>query len=137
MSPEFVLWNIPAEPEIPNELHGQKVVMVAGVYAGPSADAEAVLAPLAELGTILLDARATVDYVQMQAELDPAFPAGDRYYFKSLYFREPGRILFEIATDGPGFATDEDPEHLGEGLALPPFLEPHRAAIEAGLKPLT
>jgi glyoxalase family protein len=60
----------------------------------------------------------------------------DRFYFKSLYFREPGRILFEIATDGPGFATDEDPEHLGEQLALPPFLEPHRAAIEAGLRPL-
>jgi glyoxalase family protein len=60
----------------------------------------------------------------------------DRYYFKSLYFREPGRILFEIATDGPGFATDEDAEHLGERLALPPFLEPHRAAIEAGLRPL-
>ena len=60
----------------------------------------------------------------------------DRYYFKSLYFREPGRILFEIATDGPGFATDEDAEHLGERLALPPFLEPHRAEIEAGLRPL-
>ena len=60
----------------------------------------------------------------------------DRFYFKSLYFREPGRILYEIATDGPGFASDEDPEHLGERLALPPFLEPHRAAIEAGLRPL-
>jgi glyoxalase family protein len=60
----------------------------------------------------------------------------DRYYFKSLYFREPGRILYEIATDGPGFATDEDAAHLGERLALPPFLEPHRAAIEAGLRPL-
>jgi glyoxalase family protein len=60
----------------------------------------------------------------------------DRYYFKSLYFREPGRILFEIATDGPGFATDEDAAHLGERLALPPFLEPHRAQIEAGLRPL-
>jgi glyoxalase family protein len=60
----------------------------------------------------------------------------DRFYFKSLYFREPGRVLFEIATDGPGFATDEDAAHLGEGLALPPFLEPHRAAIEAGLRPL-
>ena len=60
----------------------------------------------------------------------------DRYYFKSLYFREPGRILFEIATDGPGFATDEDAEHLGERLALPPFLEPRRAEIEAGLRPL-
>lgn len=61
----------------------------------------------------------------------------ERHYFKSLYFRIPGGILFEIATDGPGFAADgEDPEHLGETLALPPFLEPHRAAIEAGIKPL-
>jgi glyoxalase family protein len=64
-------------------------------------------------------------------------PVIDRYYFRSLYFREPGGILFEIATDGPGFATDEDAAHLGERLALPPFLEPHRARIEAGLRPLT
>jgi len=61
----------------------------------------------------------------------------DRFYFNSLYFREPNGILFEIATDGPGFATDESAEHMGEGLALPPFLEPRRAQIEAGLKPLT
>ena len=60
----------------------------------------------------------------------------DRYYFKSLYFREPNGILFEIATDGPGFAADEPLETLGERLALPPFLEPRRAEIEAGLKPL-
>jgi glyoxalase family protein len=58
----------------------------------------------------------------------------DRYYFRSLYFREPGGVLFEIATDGPGFATDEDADRLGERLALPPFLEPKRKAIEAGLK---
>jgi glyoxalase family protein len=64
-------------------------------------------------------------------------PVIDRFYFLSIYFREPGGILFEIATDGPGFATDEDPAHLGEQLALPPFLEPHRAEIEAGLRPLT
>jgi len=63
-------------------------------------------------------------------------PVIDRYYFRALYFREPGGILFEIATDGPGFTTDEDVAHLGEGLALPPFLEPQRAAIEAGLRPL-
>lgn len=44
----------------------------------------------------------------------------DRYYFRSVYFREPNGILFELATDGPGFATDEDPDHLGESLALPP-----------------
>ena len=60
----------------------------------------------------------------------------DRFYFRSLYFREPNGILFEIATDGPGFATDEPMETLGERLALPPFLEPRRAAIEAGLKPI-
>jgi glyoxalase family protein len=60
----------------------------------------------------------------------------DRFYFRSLYFREPNGILFEIATDGPGFATDEPMETLGAKLALPPFLEPRRAEIEAALKPL-
>ncbi|WP_227394511.1 ring-cleaving dioxygenase [Jeotgalibacillus aurantiacus] len=60
----------------------------------------------------------------------------DRYYFRSIYFREPNGILFELATDEPGFATDEDMEHLGEGLALPPFLEPRREQIEARLRPL-
>jgi glyoxalase family protein len=61
----------------------------------------------------------------------------DRYYFRSLYFREPNGILFEIATDGPGFAVDEDPARLGEHVALPPFLEPRREAILAGLEPIT
>ncbi|MBW4084389.1 ring-cleaving dioxygenase [Paenibacillus sp. S150] len=60
----------------------------------------------------------------------------DRFYFRSLYFREPNGILFELATDGPGFATDEPIGHLGESLALPPFLEEKRAQIEAHLKPL-
>lgn len=60
----------------------------------------------------------------------------DRYYFRSLYFREPNGILFEIATDGPGFAVDEPADSLGETLALPPFLEARRLEIEAGLKPL-
>jgi glyoxalase family protein len=58
----------------------------------------------------------------------------DRFYFRSLYFREPNGILFEIATDGPGFAPDEPMEALGEKLALPPFLEGRRKEIEAGLK---
>ncbi len=60
----------------------------------------------------------------------------DRFYFRSLYLREPNGILIEIATDGPGFATDEPPAALGERLSLPPFLEGRRAAIERGLKPL-
>ncbi|MGN8645926.1 ring-cleaving dioxygenase [Gracilibacillus sp. HCP3S3_G5_1] len=60
----------------------------------------------------------------------------DRYYFQSLYFREPNGILFELATDGPGFDTDEKVEHLGETIALPPFLEDKRSEIEAKLQPI-
>ena len=60
----------------------------------------------------------------------------DRFYFRSLYFREPAGILFEIATDGPGFTADEPLDTLGARLALPPFLEPRRAVIEANLTPL-
>lgn len=60
----------------------------------------------------------------------------DRFWFKSLYFREPSGILFELATDGPGFQADEPMDKLGETLSLPPFLESQRASIEAGLKKL-
>lgn len=61
----------------------------------------------------------------------------DRFWFRSVYFREPGGALFELATDGPGFARDEDQAHLGERLILPPWLEPHRNEIEAALPPLS
>ena len=60
----------------------------------------------------------------------------DRFWFKSVYFREPGGALFEIATDGPGFAIDEPGETLGERLILPPWLEPQREKIESELPPL-
>lgn len=60
----------------------------------------------------------------------------NRFYFQSLYFREPNGILFEIATDEPGFTADEPLDKLGQRLALPPFLEGRRVEIEAGLKPL-
>ena len=63
-------------------------------------------------------------------------PVIDRFYFKSIYFREPGGNLFEIATDGPGFTADEPLADLGGHLSLPPFLEPRRAEIEANLVPL-
>jgi glyoxalase family protein len=63
-------------------------------------------------------------------------PFIDRFYFRSIYFPISNGILFEIATDGPGFGADEPLETLGEKLALPPFLEPHRTQIEAGLKPI-
>ena len=64
-------------------------------------------------------------------------PVIDRFWFKSVYFREPGGVLFELATDGPGFAVDEDPAHLGETLVLPPWLENARAEIEASVPKLT
>jgi glyoxalase family protein len=64
-------------------------------------------------------------------------PVIDRFWFRSVYFQEPGGVLFEIATDGPGFAVDEDPAHLGETLVLPPWLEPARREIEKILPPLT
>jgi len=60
----------------------------------------------------------------------------DRFWFRSLYVREPNGVLFEIATDGPGFAVDEDPGALGEKVVLPPFLEPYRSQIVANLKPI-
>jgi len=63
-------------------------------------------------------------------------PVYDRQYFRSVYFREPGGVLFEIATDTPGFGVDETPERLGTGLKLPPWLEPDRQRIERILPPL-
>jgi len=63
-------------------------------------------------------------------------PVMDRQYFHSIYFREPGGVLFEIATDPPGFSFDETVDQLGTGLKLPPWLEPERKAIETALPPL-
>jgi glyoxalase family protein len=63
-------------------------------------------------------------------------PIIDRFWFRSIYFREPSGVLFEIATLGPGFSVDEDPEHLGETLILPPAFEHLRAQVEPILTPL-
>ncbi len=63
-------------------------------------------------------------------------PVIDRFWFKSVYFREPGGVLFELATDGPGFHVDEKMESLGQSLVLPPWLEADRSAIEAALPKL-
>jgi len=66
-----------------------------------------------------------------------ATPVIDRFYFQSVYFREPSGILYELATiDGAGFAADESPDDMGQALALPPFLESRRAQIEPRLTPL-
>jgi glyoxalase family protein len=74
---------------------------------------------------------------QVEAAGGRATPVIDRFWFKSVYFKEPGGVLFELATDGPGFSVDEDPAHLGEALVLPPFLEQRRADIERVLPKLS
>lgn len=126
--------------------HARRIVFAMG-GGGPGAELhlrEADLPPeRLGRGSVHHVALRVPDGVQHAAWLERLEAAGmrtsglvERYYFQSIYFREPGGILFELATDGPGFLVDEDREHLGEQLALPPFLESRRAEIEAGLRPL-
>jgi glyoxalase family protein len=105
-------------------------------------------APPAEPG---LQGAGTVHHIAWASEMDDHMawreraieggarptPEIDRFWFKSIYFREPSGVLFEVATLGPGFGVDEDPEHLGEKLILPPFLEDRREQIESVLTPVT
>ena len=112
---------------------------------GPGALLELVRAPDAPpavngLGTVHHVAFAVPDadaQVRMRAELVrlgiPVTEVLDRQYFRSIYFREPGGVLFEIATVPPGFTVDESPEDLGQALKLPPWEEPNRLTIEAHL----
>jgi glyoxalase family protein len=83
------------------------------------------------------DAQELAVRAQVEQAGGHATPVIDRFWFKSVYFKEPGGVLFELATDGPGFAIDEKKEALGETLVLPPFLESQRAQIEKVLPPLT
>jgi FAD/FMN-containing dehydrogenase len=83
LAPQLVLWSVPPDPAIPAELHGQKVVISAGLYAGPADEAGPTLAPFRQLGTPLLDATDTVPYVAAQSALDELLPTGGRYYMKS------------------------------------------------------
>ncbi len=82
-----------------------------------------------------VDDAAHQEAVRHQVEASGAHPTPmiDRFWFKSVYFREPGGVLFELATDGPGFAVDEDAARLGETLVLPPWLEQNRPEIEAAV----
>ncbi len=129
--------------------NGNRVVVFEVGPGGPGAEVRVVVepgAPLAHLGRggVHHVAFRTPDDEEHAAWREKIRAAGlgvtpqiDRYYFRSIYFREPGGVLFEIATDGPGFAMDEEAARLGERLSLPPFLEPHREEIEAGLKPIS
>ena len=96
------------------------------------------------VGTVHHVAWRVADDAQQQAARQELLAYGakvttvqDRKYFHSIYYREPNGILFEIATDGPGFTVDETPDRLGTRLQLPPWLEPRRAEIEQGLPPVS
>lgn len=102
-------------------------------------------APLGQWGTgavhhVAWRVRDDDEQVKVRAAVEAAglrpTPVIDRFWFHSVYFKEPGGTLFELATDGPGFDRDEEPERLGETLVLPPWLEPRRSEIEAALPPL-
>lgn len=81
-----------------------------------------------------------VSQINMRSELARlgynVTPIIDRNYFRSIYFREPGQVLFEIATDAPGFTVDEPPEELSRNLKLPPWLQADRQKIEQALPPI-
>lgn len=84
------------------------------------------------------DDQSQLDYQQALRSANlPVTAVRDRSYFHSIYFREPGGVLFEIATNNPGFATDEPAAKLGEALKLPDWLEPQRSEIETLLAPLS
>jgi glyoxalase family protein len=118
----------------------------AGEGSGAYADLqEAPEAPLGRWGTgavhhVAWRVRDDEEELAVRAAIEGAgltpTPVIDRFWFRSVYFKEPGGTLFELATDGPGFARDEDPEKLGEKLVLPPWLERNRREIEAALPPL-
>jgi FAD/FMN-containing dehydrogenase len=86
VTPQLILWSVPPDPAIPEALHGEKCVIVTGVYAGPADEADAALAPLRSLVTPLHDLTGTVSYVDQQSSVDELFPDGNRYFMKALGF---------------------------------------------------
>ena len=128
--------------------HGHEVLVASMAGGGPGAEVHVIAQPQLPPGRpgaggvhhVAFRTRDEATHRGWLERLDayriPNSGQVDRFYFRSLYFREPNGILFEIATDGPGFDVDEPLANLGEGLALPPFLEPRRADIEANLRPL-
>jgi glyoxalase family protein len=101
-------------PDAPRARNGVGTVHHVAMAIGSSEEQLALRSSLVSAGVVVTEVR-------------------DRQYFTSIYFREPGGVLFEVATVQPGFALDEAPADLGRALKLPPWEEPHRAAIEAGL----
>lgn len=90
VTPQYMLWAVPPDPAIPEELHGRKTAVVIGLYAGQAEQGEEVLAPLRQLGRPLFDLSGILPYTTMQSSVDEVFPAGGRYYMKSHFTDELG-----------------------------------------------
>jgi glyoxalase family protein len=105
-----------------------------------SPDAPAAINGLGTVHHVAMGVATAEDQLEFRERLVglgvPVTPVMDRQYFQSIYFREPGGVLYEIATLGPGFLVDEPRDALGTGLKLPPWEEPNRVDIEAGLPKL-
>jgi FAD/FMN-containing dehydrogenase len=99
VTPQAILWSVPADPSIPEELHGRKTLIVAGLYCGAPDDGAAVLEPLRRLGMPFLELSGTMPYVAMQSSVDELFPTGGRYYMKSHMMRDLPRAAIDIALE--------------------------------------
>jgi FAD/FMN-containing dehydrogenase len=121
VSSSCVLVNLPAVPDVPEELHNRPLVIVDGMYAGRGVAAENVLRPLRELSQPLVDLSGPAPYLQVQSAFDPLLPAGDRYYWKSLNLHDLSDVLInrsiEHSTSRPSNRTAIVIRHLGGAMA--------------------
>jgi hypothetical protein len=98
-----LFWSIPADPHFPEELHGKPIVVLAAVYSGPADEGETLLQPLRELATPVLDLSEQESYMALQSGFDPYFPAGLRYYWKSLYVDQlSDELIHELSRRAAG-----------------------------------
>jgi FAD/FMN-containing dehydrogenase len=108
VTPQLLIWTIPPDPAFPEELHGERVLIAVGIYAGPPSEADEALAPLRTLAEPALDASATAPYLEIQSSFDEVFPPGGRYYMKSHFMDELSDdaiatyLEWDASPDNPG-----------------------------------
>ncbi|RJF68927.1 ring-cleaving dioxygenase [Deinococcus cavernae] len=146
---EFLQGGLNMRPARQYDDNGHAVHVFEMGAGGPSAELHVTLAPelprhrpgAGGVHHVALRVRDEAELLNWLAHLNrlgsPNSGEVDRHWFQSVYITAPAGLIIELATDGPGFATDEAPDSLGERLSLPPFLEAHRAEIEAKVRPLS
>jgi FAD/FMN-containing dehydrogenase len=121
VSSSALFWSVPTDEHFPAELHGRPIVVIAGVFSGPADEGERLMQPLRELATPLLDLSARETYVALQSGFDPYFPAGQRYYWKSLYVDQLSDALIDElarrAAERPSALSTIDIWHQGGAMS--------------------